>query len=70
MRIRLSDVRAARHLVRFLRDRDYLAVEHADGVVEAVPIQSVSEPADRERTLRDLDVWLSGQPDVVATPEA
>ena len=69
MRIQLTEPRAARELVRFLRDRDYLAVEESGGVVEAVPIQVVSEPADRARTLRDLDAWLAENPDVGATPE-
>ncbi len=69
MRTRLSDGRAARDLVRFLRDRDYLAVEVTHGVVEAVPIQSVGDDLDRTRTLADVDIWLATRPGVVATPE-
>jgi hypothetical protein len=69
MRTRLNDGRAARDLVLFLRDRDYLAVEVADGIVEAVPIQSVGDELDRTRTLADVDIWLATRPGVVATPD-
>ena len=69
MRIELTEPRATRDLVRFLRDRDYLAVEEPGGVVEVVPIQVVSELADRARTLRDLGAWLAQHPGVGATPE-
>jgi hypothetical protein len=68
MRIRIDDPPSARDLVRFLRRRDYLAVEESEGLVEAVPINSVSERADRVRTLRELSDWMAQHPGVSAEP--
>ncbi len=62
MRIRVGDPQAARDLVRFLRRRGYLAVADAEGVVEAVPIESAGEAPDRARTLRDLAEWSAATP--------
>lgn len=62
MRLHVSESAAVRDLVRFLRTRDYLAVDEGDGMVEVVPIGSVSEAADRARLLRDLDEWRTGRP--------
>jgi hypothetical protein len=69
MRIRVSDPRKSRELVRFLRGREYLAVAHHDGPVEAVPINSISERADRVRMLRDLADWMAENPGLEATLE-
>ena len=57
MEIEVSDPRAARDLVRFLRGRGYLAVERRRGVVEAVPIDAAGREADRLRTLREVEEW-------------
>jgi hypothetical protein len=68
MQLDVSQQRGARDLVRFFRRREYLAVEHEPGIVEVVPINSVSEPADRLRTLRDLAEWTARHPGVDAGP--
>ena len=62
MRLRVDDPKAAADLVRFFRRREYLAVQEPPGVVEVVPITSVSERADRARTLRDLAAWRDEHP--------
>jgi hypothetical protein len=67
MRIHV-DRRSGKSLVSHFRARDYLAVERAPGIVEAVPIASRDERADRERTLKDLDAWATANPTVAATP--
>lgn len=68
MRIQVSDPRAARSLVRFLRSQGYLAVAHPGEIVEAVPITGESELAERTRTLHDLDAWRAQNPDMDAKP--
>jgi len=70
MRIRLSDPRAAKDLVRFFRSRAYLAAERDPNVVEVVPINAVSQRADRARALRDLAEWSQANPGVDAVPLA
>ena len=55
-------------LVRFFRRRDYLAVEAEPGVVEVLPISGADEPADRARTLHDLDEWKAQNPGVEVEP--
>jgi hypothetical protein len=67
MRIRLSDPNATRGLVRFLRGREYLAVAHPEGIVEAVPINSINLRADRTRTMKDLKEWQAEHSDIEAT---
>jgi hypothetical protein len=68
MKLQVHDQQAAENLVRFFRRRDYLAVHEPPGIVEAVPIQSVGERADRMRTLGDLAEWRAENPGVEATP--
>jgi hypothetical protein len=67
MRIRLNNPDTARDLVRFLRRRGYLAVAEPRAVVEAVPINTVSEQADRSRLLQDLSAWMAENPGLEAT---
>ncbi len=66
MQVRLSDPARKRDLIRYLRARDYLAVDE-DGAVVAVPINSVSERADLLRLTRDLREWQSQHPGVLAS---
>ena len=68
MRVKVSDRRAARALVRFPRGRNYLAVEESPGVVDVMPINSVSQRTDRARTLGDLDAWMTENPGLEARP--
>lgn len=68
MRLRVSDSRLARDLVRFFRARDYLAVEEGAGLVAVVPINAVSERADRISILREVEEWLAAHPDVRVEP--
>ncbi len=64
MRVHVNHPGSARALVRFYRTRGYLSVERSLGVVEAIPISSAGEAADRARLLADLDAWLADNPDV------
>ena len=68
MRIRISDPRAARDLVRFFRTRGYLAAARGPNVVEVVPIDSAGERADRARALGDLETWSEANPGIGAVP--
>jgi hypothetical protein len=68
MKLDVNESRGARDLVRFFRRREYLAVEQEPGVIEVVPIDSVSERADRSRTLRDLEEWRLNHPGIDAAP--
>ena len=68
MRFQVDDATRARDLVRFFRRQGYLAVASDDGTVDAMPIDAVSEHADRARTLRDLGVWQAEHPDVTVRP--
>jgi hypothetical protein len=68
MKLRVDDQQAAESLVRFFRRREYLAVHEPPRSVEVVPIQAVSERADRIRTLRDLEDWRTENPGAAVTP--
>ena len=68
MEIEVSDPRAARDLVRFLRGRGHLAVERRRGVVEAVPIDAAGREADRLRTLREVEQWAAERGDLRVRP--
>ncbi len=68
MRFRIDDSRGASDLVRYFRRRGYLAAEVGAGEVEIVPIESMGDPADRARTLRDLTVWKGEHPEVRVDP--
>ena len=57
MLIRLTDPSLTRALVRYLHERQYLALAHEDGVVEAVPMNAVSERGDWARLSRELEAW-------------
>lgn len=63
MFIELEDPTLRRDLIRFLRARDYLAIEEAEQVV-AVPLEAVDRRTDRERAERDLDEWRLEHPGV------
>ena len=56
MRLRLDDTQTGA-LVRFFRERDFLAVRRARGIVEIVPLIALSESADRRRVVRLLAEW-------------
>ena len=68
MRLHITDPREARGLVRFFRRREYLAVERERGILEVVPINSLSDRSDRLRTLRDLADWKAACPGVDVEP--
>ncbi len=68
MRLHISDPRETRDLVRFFRRREYLAVEHERGILEVVPINSLTDRAERLRTLHDLAEWKAAYPGVEAEP--
>ena len=69
MRVRVSDPTLTRDLIRFLRRHDYLAIEEEEPeFIEAVPINSVSARADRNRLRRHLDEWQAEHPGVMAEP--
>jgi hypothetical protein len=68
MKLRVDEQHAAQSLVRFFRRREYLAVHEPPGTVEVVPIRSVSERADRVRTLRDLEEWRAENPGSLVRP--
>ena len=63
MFIQIDDTSLRGDLVRFLRERDYLAIEEA-GQVVAVPLESVDKHADRMRAERDLEAWRGDHPGV------
>ncbi len=64
MHIRVNDPTRVGELARFLRARDYLAFPNGDRGVEAVPLYSVSERADRVRLESHLARWLGRERDV------
>jgi hypothetical protein len=64
MLLRISDPRLPDDLVRFLRRHDYLAVKKERDTIEAVPINTVSERADRKRLRRDLSQWRAEHPGI------
>jgi hypothetical protein len=68
MRIHLDDRRSGKSLVWHFRARDYLAVERAPGIVEAVPISSRDGDDDRSKIMADLRAWADANPSVAATP--
>lgn len=68
MRVRISDPALLRPLVLYFRSRGYLAVEER-GTVSVVPLNAVSERADRFRFQRDLTEWQSEHPGVLASIE-
>ena len=68
MRVRVSDPTLTRDLIRFLRRHEYLAVEEEPEFIEAVPINSVSARADRNRLRGHLDEWQAEHPGVTAEP--
>ena len=57
MFIRLSDPSLTAALVRFLHQREYLAIAHDQGVVEALPLNAVSARGDRMRLNGELAAW-------------
>ena len=63
MRLRLDDTQT-RSVVRFFRERDFLAVRRARGVVEVTPLITLSESTDRQRIIRLLEEWRQSNPDV------
>ena len=65
MRVRLSEPARTRDLIRYLRAKDYLAVEE-DGAVIAVPIRAVSERADLKRFALDVAQWQADHRGVLA----
>ena len=50
-------------LIRFLRARDCLAFDRGGGIVEVMPINAVSDEADRLRLGRYLDHWRADHPE-------
>ena len=64
MRVRLSDPSVTPDLVRFLRERDFLAVEEERAIVGVAPIDAISPRADRVRVKRALNEWRARHPEV------
>jgi hypothetical protein len=65
MRVTISDPKLTADLVRFLRAREYLAIEEGDGIT-VVPIHVMTRHADRARVERDVRSWLSEHAGVAA----
>ena len=64
--INLSNPTFRHDLVRFLRDRGYLAIEEWDQIV-AVPLPSLGASGDQRRVERDLAEWHVKHPGAQAT---
>lgn len=58
MRVTISDTKLMPELVRYLRAREYLAVEEG-GAVTVVPIHVMTKHAGRGRVEREVQSWLS-----------
>ncbi len=67
MRVLVSDGALVDDLITHLRTRGYLAT--SDGsLVSVVPINVLSERADRKRFERDLELWRAEHPGVLVAP--
>lgn len=66
MRVRISDPSLATDLIEFFRRNAFLAVQETPDTIDVLPINTVSERADRLRIGRYLEAWLADHPGVVA----